>query len=108
MFAVIYIPDFSLQAAMRHEPELAKRAVALIDESLPKPVITQLTEAARQSGVCSGMTSTQAMAHCREVIIKSRSAEQEAAAADILLQCSYGSSPYVEATAYGILSLIHI
>src|SRR5437667_11655209 len=105
MFAVIYIPDFFLQAALRYEPELASRPVALIDESLAKPVIIQLTEAARLSGVCGGMTSTQAMARCRQIIIKSRSPAQEAAAADTLLQTSFLFSPYVEATTLGICTL---
>ncbi len=105
MFAVIYIPDFFLQAALRHQPELAVQPVALIDESLPKPAIVQLTKAGRVAGVCAGMTSTQAMARCREIIIKPRSATQEAAAADALLQCCYLSSPYVEATAAGISTL---
>ena len=105
MFAVIYIPDFALQAALRHEPELLKRPVALVDESLPKPVIVQLTETARAAGVCAGLTSTQAMARCRDIIIKPRSIAQENAAADALLQCGYLFSPYVEATAPGVCTL---
>src|SRR5437867_12961041 len=99
MFAVIYIPEFFLQAALRHEPELAKRPVALIDESAPKPIIIELTKAARRSGVCRAMTSTQAMARCRDIIIKPRSTIQETAATDALLQTSFLFSPYVEATA---------
>ena len=102
MFAVIQIPDFFLQAAIRHEPELARRAVALIDESLPKPAVIQLTDAARLSSVSLGMTSTQAMARCRDIVIKSRSADQEATAADTLLQTNFLFSPYVEATAPGL------
>src|SRR4051812_5556355 len=105
MFAVIYIPNFALQAALRHEPELARRAVALVDESLPKPVIVQLTGPARMAGVCAGLTSTQAMARCREIIIKSRSPPQESAAADALLQSAYLFSPSVEATAPGVCTL---
>lgn len=105
MFAVVYIPGFCLQAALRHNPELANRPVALIDESLPKPVIVQLTKAARLSGVREGLTSTQAMARCREILIKSKSSAQEAAAADTLLQCGYLFSPYVEDTAPGICTL---
>ena len=31
MFAVIYIPDFALQAVLRHTPELHSRPVILID-----------------------------------------------------------------------------
>src|SRR3954462_5831973 len=102
MFAVIYIPDFFLQAALRHEPELTTRPVALVDESLPKPVIVQLTKAARMTGVYEGLTSTQGMARCREIIIKARSATQETTATDTLLQCAYRVSPYVELTAPGI------
>src|SRR5437899_2049043 len=105
MFAVIHIPDFFLQAALRHEPELSTRPVALVDESLPKPAIVQLTQAARGTGVCAGLTSTQAMARCREIIIKPRSATQETAATDTLLQCAYRVSPYVEITAPGICTL---
>src|SRR5436309_9474231 len=96
MFAVIYIPDFSLQSVLRHEPELATCPVALVDESLPKPAIIQLTHAARATGVCEGLTSTQAMARCREIEIKLRSSTQEAAATNTLLQCAYRVSPYVE------------
>src|SRR5260221_5964094 len=105
MFAVVYIPDFYLQAALRHERELAGKPVALVDESLPKPVIVQLTERARASGVCAGLTSTQAMARCRQIVIRPRLLSQEAAAMDTLLQCSYLFSPFVEATAPGICIL---
>jgi protein ImuB len=105
MFAVIYIPNFALQAALRHEPELTRRAVALVDESLPKPAIVQLTAPARMAGVCAGLTSTQAMARCRDIIIKSRSPAQENAAADALLQSAYLFSPCVEATAPGVCTL---
>src|SRR5882762_9724216 len=105
MFAAVYIPDFFLQAALRHEPELSTRPVALVDESLPKPAIIQLTEAARATGVCAGLTSTQAMARCREIILKPRSATQETAATNALLQCAYRVSPYVETTAPGICTL---
>ena len=105
MFAVIYIPDFFLQAALRHEPELVKRPVALIDESATKAVIIQMTEAARRSGVRTGMTSTQAMARCREIVIKPRSALHESAASDALLQMSFLFSPYVEASGPGICTL---
>ena len=56
MFAVIYIPDFFLQAALRHQPELAEKPVVLIDESLPKPAIVQLTETASLYDIKIGKT----------------------------------------------------
>jgi len=105
MFAVVFIPNFYLQAALRHEPELIGKPVALVDESLPKPVIIQVTESARASGVCAGLTSTQAMARCRQIVIRPRLPSQEAAAMDTLLQCAYLFSPYVEITAPGICTL---
>ena len=46
MFAAIYLPNFALQAALRHQPELREKAVALIDDEQSKATIMQLTESA--------------------------------------------------------------
>jgi protein ImuB len=105
MFAVIYIPNFALQAVLRHEPELAPRPVALIDGSEKQAVILQLTESARRFGLCEGLTAPQAMARCADIIIKSRSLVQERAASEILLQCAYNFSPRIEITADGLCTL---
>ncbi|MDB6058332.1 MAG: Nucleotidyltransferase/DNA polymerase involved in repair-like protein, partial [Verrucomicrobiales bacterium] len=105
MFAVIYIPNFHLQAALRLDPELRTRPVALIDDHVPKATIFQLTEAAANAGVVPGLTSTQAMARCRDVIIRSRSIAQEEAATETLLQCAYCFSPNLESTAAGICTM---
>lgn len=105
MFAVIYIPNFHLQAALRLEPELRTRPVALIDDRIPKATIFQLTEAAARTGVTTGLTSTQAMARCRDIIIRSRSIAQEEAATETLLQCAYCFSPNLEATSAGICTI---
>ncbi len=105
MHAVIYIPNFHLQAALRLEPELREQAVALMDDRPPKAVVREMTERARAAGVSAGQTSTQAMARCREIVIRLRARAQEAAAAEILLQCAYGFSPRIEATAPGVCTL---
>src|SRR5262245_30875089 len=106
MFAVIYIPDFYLQAAMRLEPEAwHSRPVALIDGTALNPVVLQLTESARVAGVCPGMTMTQAMARCSNILIKSRSTMQERCANEALLDCAWGFSPNVEATSDGVSTL---
>ena len=39
MFATIYLPDFFLQAAMRHQTELPGQPVALIGDQDKKAVI---------------------------------------------------------------------
>jgi nucleotidyltransferase/DNA polymerase involved in DNA repair len=65
-FAAFFIPDFALQALLRHTPELRALPVALIPENSPHPSILQATAAAQQSGVAVGMTPSQGLARCRE------------------------------------------
>ncbi|HEX4262938.1 MAG TPA: DNA polymerase Y family protein [Verrucomicrobiae bacterium] len=105
MFGVIFIPNFSLQAVLRHEPELRGRAVALVDPKLPKPVIVQLTSVARACGVGEGLTASQAMARCAELSIKPRSPAQEESATEVLLQTAYAFSPNIESTAPGVCTM---
>ncbi len=105
MYGVICIPDFHLQAALRVEPQLRSRPVALLDGQLPKAAVFQMTETARAAGIRAGLTSTQAMARCREVIVRSRSPGREQAAREILLQCAYCFCPAVEETADGVCTM---
>ena len=103
MFAVIYVPDFYLQAALRME--LRNHPVGLIDATELNPTILQLTQSARDAGVHPGMTVTQAMARCPKILIKTRSPVQERAANAALLDCAWAFSPAVEATADGVCTL---
>jgi protein ImuB len=105
MFAVIRIPDFSLQSLLRHEPELWLRPVAVLEESDKKAAVFQMTLAAREAGVREGLTSTQALARCAEVLIKARSRLQEENTSAILLQTAYDFSPRIEATADGVCTM---
>ncbi len=105
MFAVIFIPNFSLQAVLRHDPDLRSRPIALVDPQATKSVITQLTSAAHSCGVGEGLTASQAMARCAELIIKPRSPAQEESATEVLLQTAYAFSPNIEATAPGICTI---
>ncbi|MDB6025806.1 MAG: Nucleotidyltransferase/DNA polymerase [Verrucomicrobiales bacterium] len=105
MFAVIFIPDFSLQAVLRHEPQLWSRPVAMIEQGETKAPIFQLTTTARAAGVCEGLTSTQALARCSNILIKSRSLSQEQTAQETLLQTAYQFSPRLETTANGVCTM---
>ena len=105
MFAVIYIPDFALQAVLRHEPQLASRPIGLIDANETKAPIFQLTRSAREAGVVEGLTSTQALARCGNILIKARSIAQEQTATEALLQSAYAFSPRIESTAPGICTM---
>src|SRR4051794_25322342 len=105
MFATIYLPNFYLQAAVRHQPELAPTPVALIDDQTAKAVIMQLNEAAEAVGVHCGMAPSQGLARCLQLVVKTRARAQEAAVEQIVLQLAYSLSPFIEATAPGICTV---
>ncbi len=105
MFATIYVPNFYLQAATRYQPELRGKPVALIEEHERKPVIIQLNDAAEKTGIRKGMTPSQALARCLSVVIKARAHMQEESIEEILVQCAFTLSPFVEKTAPGICTV---
>jgi protein ImuB len=105
MFAAIYLPNFYLQAAIRHQPELRAQPVGLLEEQEKKPVIIQLNEAAEQAGIRKGMTPSQALARCLHVTIKARARTQERSIQEMLLHYAFTLSPFVEATEPGICTI---
>ena len=105
MFATIYLPDFYLQAALRHQPGLADKPVGLIDDQGKKAIIIQLNSAAEKAGVRVGMTPSQGLARYLDLVIKGRSPSQEKLLQEILLHFAGTLSPYVEATAPGIATV---
>jgi len=105
MFATIYLPNFYLQAATRHQPPLRTKPMALIDEKEAKARIIQLNEAAAKAGVRKGMTPSQGLARCLNLVIKTRSHSQEKLIDEILLQHAFTLAPYVEATAPGLCTI---
>src|SRR5256885_12998754 len=102
MFATIYLPNFYLQAAMRHHPKLRAQPVALIDTAKSKVSIIQLNDLAEKAGVTKGMTPSQALARCLQVVIRTRERVQENVISEILLQHAFMLSPFVKATAPGV------
>jgi len=105
MFATIYLPDFYLQAVLRHQSELQGKPVAVIDDQEKKAVIVQLNLAAAQMGVCCGMTPSQGLARSLQLVIKTRSSTQEKLLQEILLHFAGTLAPYVEVTAPGIATI---
>jgi protein ImuB len=102
MFATFYVPNFFLQAALRHQEIPSSTPVALIAEEEKKPTIIQLNQAAELSSVRNGMTPSQGLARCLTLVIKARSSIKEAALTNLLLQYCFSLSPSVEATAPGV------
>jgi protein ImuB len=105
MFATIYLPNFQLQAAMRHQPQLQAKPVALIETQERKVVIIELNDAAEKAGVRKQMTPSQGLARCLSLTIKTRAQAQENLMNEILLQHAFTLSPFVEATAPGVCTV---
>ena len=105
MFATIYLPNFYLQAALRHQAELAAQPVALLDDQAAKAVIIQLNQAAVDAGVREGMTPSQGLARSLALIVKTRLWAQEKLLDELLLQFAFTLAPYVEATAPGVCTV---
>lgn len=105
MFATLYLPDFFLQAAFRHQDQLPDTPIGVIDERDKKALLLQLNNTAIAAGARPGMTPSQGLARCLHLVIKPRATAQEEAMQNILLHYSFSLSPYVEATGLGLCTI---
>jgi protein ImuB len=97
-FACIYVPNFPVAAALRAEPELQTRALAILEGKPPLEQIVAVNEKAARMGVAPGMTKAQAEL-CSELALRARSPLHESAAHAALLDCAQSFSPCVEDAA---------
>lgn len=97
-FACIYIPNFPVAAALRAEPELTTRPVAILEGKPPLEKTIAVNETASSLGITPGMTKSQAEL-CGNLALRQRSALQESAARTALLDCAQSFSPCVEDAA---------
>ena len=97
-FACIYVPNFPVAAALRAEPELQARALAILEGKPPLEKIIAVDEKAARAGIAPGMTKAQAEL-CPELALRSRSMLQESTAHAALLDCAQSFSPCVENAA---------
>jgi protein ImuB len=97
-FACIYVPNFPVAAALRAEPELHTRAIAVLEGKPPLETILALNEQARRLGIAPGMTKPQAEL-CPEIVLRPNSPLQQSAAHAALLDCAQSFSPCVEDAA---------
>lgn len=105
MFATIYLPNFYLQAALRHQPDLREKPVALLDDGQPKSFIMQLNQAAEEAGVRAGMTASQGLARSLDLVVKNRLPAQEKQIEEMVLHFAFTLAPYVEATGPGLCTI---
>jgi len=94
-FASIYVPNFPVAAALRAEPELQARALAIFEGKPPLEKIIAVNEKAGRLGISPDMTKAQAEL-CSELALRPRSPLQESAAHAALLDCAQSFSPCVE------------
>ena len=95
-FACIYVPNFSIAAVLRAEPELHAKAVAVLEGKPPLEKVWAVNEKA--NGIAPGITKAQAEL-CTELALRRRSPLQESAAHAALLDCAQSFSPCVEDAA---------
>jgi len=95
MFACIYIPNFAVAAALRAEPELQDRPLAIFEGKPPLEKLIAVNEHAKGLGSAPGMTKAQAEL-CSELTLRPRSSLQESSAHATLLDCAQSFSPCVE------------
>jgi protein ImuB len=103
-YVVLLAPEFRLQAALRHSPQLREKAVALLEMQGTKPRICEFNSLARTYHVQTGMTPTQAMARCPELHLVNGNAGHERSAQETLLQTAEALSPFLESTQPGVVT----
>lgn len=104
-FAVIVLPEFALQAAVRLEKAWEGRPCVLLEERGRKAVAVQVDARARDGGVILGMTAPQVLARCPDAVLLERSPGREALARETLLSAAFTVSPRVEETEEGVCTI---
>ncbi len=94
--ACVRVPWFAAAAAVRCEPALAERPLAVVRGAPPAGHVVEANAVARQHGVVPGMTEAQARARCATLVRRPDSARVQASAQQALLGAALGVSPRVE------------
>ena len=103
-FASIFVPNFVVQAVVRSEPDLRRRALALIEGAASIRIVIGVNEAAAKAGIRLGMTKSQAQ-QFGEIELRERSRMQERIAHAALLDLGWSVSPRIEDTAADTIAL---
>ena len=103
-YACIFVPNFSVEALLRVEPELRTQGLAVLEGKVPLQKVFAVNQNARRAGVERGMTKLQVEA-CADLVLRPRSPFLENTAHAALLDCAQSFSPRVEDTAQDTIVL---
>jgi protein ImuB len=104
-YAVLLAPEFRLQATLRHQLSLLQQPAALLEHQGTKPRVDEFNAPAMAFQVERGMTPTQALARCPGLHLVSGNPGHERSAQEMLLQVAETLSPFLEATAPGVITI---
>ena len=105
MIACLYVPEFSLAALLRTDPELRQCAMVAVEGEGARAVVRAASTQARERGIVAGMRVSQAMAIDGEVICRGVSPAVERAAQAALTDVADAHSPCVEDAEPGTVYL---
>ena len=95
LYACAYAAGFPAQALLRLRPDLASEPVAVLEGQAPEESVCALNQQARRRGAELGMTRLEAES-IGGLKLLARSAEGEATARTVFLECAAQFSPRVE------------
>lgn len=95
VYACLYAREFPAQALLRLRPELRGKPCVVMEGEPPLQEVCSLTRKARSLGITHGMTQVEVDTFSRVTVLE-RSAQEEAATREALLECAGGFSPRVE------------
>jgi len=98
MYAVLLLPNFRLQAALRFRSVTVGAAFAVTDG---ENFVSERNETAAAFGVSAGMAATQALARCPRLTLLFRAVETEQVLGQTLLEVADTLSAEIEATGEG-------
>ncbi len=95
IYACLYAREFPAQALLRFRPELRDKPCVVIDGAPPVQEVCSLTRRARGLGLAHGMTQVEVDTFSGVTVLE-RSAKEETAAREAVLECAGYFSPRVE------------
>ena len=99
-YACVHAPEFPAQALLRLRPDLQSEAIVVIEGRPPHEFVCAMNRHARSKGLTAGMTRLD-VEGLDGVRLLARSAETEASARIVLLECIAQFSPRIEEAGGG-------